>query len=313
MRKNHCIFTVDYETWQPVPAGCKIDWKRDLIQNADRLMEVFEKNGARLTFMVEMCEYFWLRENEPDTAEAVERQIQDMAFRGHDVQLHLHPNWMPECGVYTDGEKWEWRWDQASAETYPFDFSRLVQKCRERLEEIVQKVRPGYRVRAYRAGAYRVQPFDKTYQALEENGILIDTSVYKGGVSGDRGYDFRKCRSANRPYYADSADPQLAKQNGGGIIELPITTWKDNARLFLDNDEAQVFAKRFLGLSKEYFKYDDNFFVFIGHSKGDHDYKALDEQLQILSNYPGIVFTTLSECGALIKNSIGGGYCQPGY
>lgn len=293
MRKNHVIFTIDYETWQPLPAGYKINWKEDLFYNANKLMDTFEEEGAKLTFMVEMCEYFWLCENNKEIAQAIEKQIQDIVLRGHDVQLHIHPNWMPECGVYTNGVEWYWNWDMASAETYPNDFSSLVQKCKCKLEDIVKAVKPDYRVLAYRAGAYRIHPFDKIYKALNENQILIDSSVYRGGISNDRGYNFNKCKHSNKPYWCKNDDAQLESESVHKIIELPITTWKRDGRLFIDNDEADLFATRFLALGKKYFEYSNNFFVFIGHSKGDHNFEAIKKQLHILKNYPNIVFSTI--------------------
>ena len=295
MREHKCIFTIDYETWQPIPAGCSIDWERDLIENAEKLMHTFEKVGVKLTFMVEMCELFWLYDNDIELALKVETQIKNMISRGHDVQLHLHPNWMPDCNVYTDGKRWEWNWEWASSETYPYDFSSLMVKCKEKLESIVREVQPNYTVKAYRAGAYRVQPFKKTYQALTNNGIKIDTSVYMGGKSKGRNYDFSKCKFFNRPYLASKDDPQISA-TASTVIELPITTWEKNQRLFIDNFEAEIFGERFLNLGSQFFCYDRNYFVFIGHSKGDRNYKKLEKQLITLKNYPGIQFVTISEC-----------------
>lgn len=303
MRNNKIIFTIDYETWQPVPNGYSINWEKDLIENTEKLMCTFEKVGAKLTFMVEMCELFWLYDNNIEIAFKVEEQIKNILSRGHDVQLHLHPNWMPECGVYTDGKEWKWNWEWASAETYPYDFSSLMAKCKEKLENIVREVQPNYTVKAYRAGAYRVQPFQKTYQALVDNNIKIDTSVYMGGKSKERSYNFSKCKSYNRPYLASEADPQISADTSA-VIELPITTWKRDNRLFIDNFEAEICGERFLNLDSKFFSHDKNYFVFIGHSKGDRNFQELEKQLIILKNYPGIEFVTISECFNDILNDV---------
>lgn len=297
MRKNNIIITVDYETWQPIPKGYHIDWKEDLINNTERLMCVCEAKGAKLTFMVEMCEYLWLCENDHEMALKVETQLKDIILRGHDIQLHLHPNWLPELGAEKNEEGWYWNWEYASAETYPGDFAELIQRCKERLEKILKGVAPDYSVKAYRAGAYRVQPFQKTADALKKNRIFCDTSVYRGGKSADRGYNFERCIYANKPYTADERDPQLEHHvnKEEWITELPITTWKKDRRWFLDNEEAEKFAKRFLYFPSSLFENENNFFVMIGHSKGKHDYDKIADQLEILKNYPNVNFTTIGE------------------
>ncbi len=303
MRENRIIFTIDYETWQPIPKGYKIDWKKDLLDNADKLMEIFESEGAKLTFMIEMGEYFWICENDIDMAHAIEKQIQDMILRGHDVQLHLHPNWMPECGVSKEGEEWAWNWEMASADTYPGNFCDLIKKSKLKLEEIVRAVKPNYEVIAYRAGAYRIQPFNVIYDSLKINNILIDTSVYRGGKSKDRGYNFNKCQYANKPYWCKKDDAQLESKKNEDIVEMPITTWGKGERLFLDNDEASLFAYRFLELHKEFFQYAQNFFVYIGHSKGNHDLEAIKRQIRVLKNYPNVCFSTMGEAKEEIRNN----------
>src|SRR5262245_17827716 len=98
--------TVDYETWQPIPPGKRIDWVADVFDPAARLMETAEGAGARLTFMAEMGEYFWLQEHDPAIAGRMESQWREAIRRGHDVQLHLHPTWLPECGARYEGGRW---------------------------------------------------------------------------------------------------------------------------------------------------------------------------------------------------------------
>ena len=302
MRKNRILITIDYETWQPLPEGYSINWEEDIVNNTERLMDTFEQVGAKATFMVEMCELLWLYDKDCDVAKMIEHQIQNIVRRGHDVQLHIHPNWMPETGADCNDGKWFWNWDYASAEEYPFDYSELVERCKGKLEEIVRVVKPDYKVIAYRAGAYRVQPFGETYRALKNCGIMLDSSVFRGGQSLDRGYDFRACKSNNQPYYCNANDPQL--EGLGQIIELPIATYKKGKRWFLDNDEALILGKRFLNFSSMMFSKEINYFTMIGHSKGKHDYDSLKKELMMVSGWPGTEFNTISEVyGEIIESA----------
>lgn len=294
MRRNSIIITIDYETWQPSSAEYPINWEKDILENTENLMRCAESAGAKLSLMAEMGEYFWLKDNLPQIAEKIRLQLQDAVKRGHDVQLHIHPNWFPETGVsYMDGE-YHWDWNIASCNDYPFDLTELIKKCKKELESIIKPVKSDYKVLAFRAGGYRVQPFDRLYEALSSNGIFCDTSVYRGGKSIERGYNFSKCKSNSKPYYSDRYDPQIEDKNSS-FVEFPVATWKKNVRFFIDNNEANMFGKRFLNLNKSYFSKQNNPFVFIGHSKGVHDYEAIKNNLILLKNIPGTVFCTFSE------------------
>lgn len=305
MRKNNIIITIDYETWHPIPQGCEIDWQNDLIVNTNALMDICERTGAKLTLMVEICEYIWLKENgKIEVCTLIEQQLKDAVRRGHDIQLHMHPNWLPELGAKNEKEQWLWNWDYASCNDYPNNLNELFYRCKTELETIIREVAPNYKVQAFRAGAYRVQPFDRISEALIKNDIICDTSVYYGGKSHERGYNFSKCRQTNMPYWASKNDPQNCEQREHKIIELPITVWKKNARWVLDNSEAKVFASRFLRLNYKYFRNNQNYFVLIGHSKGEHDYESIERQLSILKKYPGVNFTTITDCIADIKHEL---------
>lgn len=303
MRRHNITITIDYETWQPIPKGMRIDWHKDMIEGAKQLMDCCDSSGAKLTFMVEVCELFWLDEYVPRHALEVEENLREIVSRGHDVQLHVHPNWMPETGARFENGKYDWDWDIASCHDYPGDLAQLVLRGKERLEKVIRTVRPDYRVSAFRAGGYRVQPFQRLSKALLATDIRIDTSVYKGGLSKERGYNFSKCKSYNMPYYASEMDPQYEDPKSM-MIELPLTAFRSNQRWFLDNDEGKRFAKRFCNFSSQFFEHEENYFVLMGHSKGEHRLKDIEQQLKALEAYPGVRFLTLSDAATEIQRNM---------
>ena len=246
-KRRFVAVTVDYETWHPVPPGRRIDWEEDVFRPADRFLDLFDGHGVPLTFMAEMGEYFWLVENEPATARRMEAQWSEAIRRGHDVQLHLHPSWLPGSGVRRDGDDWSWDFTRAKANDYPGDLGELIGRCVAALKAALVGANPEYRVTAFRAGAYQVQPFRRLYKALAANGILCDTSVYAGGISPGRGYDFTLAYSRHQPYFANACDPQLkAAPAERAIVEIPIFTFRSGERWFLDGDEGSRFARRLL-------------------------------------------------------------------
>jgi SAM-dependent methyltransferase len=246
--KRHLIaITIDYETWHPLPEGKTIDWELTVFEPTAQLLRICEEEQVRLTLMAELGEYFWLKDNQPKIAERMEQQWIDAVSQGHDVQMHLHPNWLPELGARHENGEWFWDWSVARISDYPGDLRELIGRCKAALENVLRPVDPAYRVTSYRAGAYATQPFKRLHDALVANGIFCDTSVYAGGVSGERGYDYSLAYSRHQPYFANPYDPQLkAPPSEQSLTELPIFTFEWNERWFLDSGEGKRFAARLI-------------------------------------------------------------------
>ncbi len=146
----------------------------------------------------------------------MEAQWREAVARGHDVQLHLHPNWLPELGATQVAGRWTWDWSRGRISDYPGDVASLLARCRDRLETVIRPVEPSFRVSCFRAGAYEAQPFERLHAGLLAAEIKCDTSVYAGGRRADRSYDYSLAHSDHRPYFASRTDPQLAAPPGGG-------------------------------------------------------------------------------------------------
>ena len=237
-RKRRLLaLTFDYETWQPIPEGRSIDWEADVFSPTHRLLDAADSAGVPVTLMAELGEYFWLAENEPRLARHMDDQWRDAVTRGHDVQLHLHPSWLPETGATCVDGEWSWNARYAKAAAYPGDLDALIERCKARLEDVLRPVDPSYAVTCFRAGAYQAQPFRRLAMALAAAGILCDSSVYAGGVSDERGYDYSDAYSERQPYFASPWDPQLrAAPAEDVIVELPVTTLR-GSRLMLDGED----------------------------------------------------------------------------
>jgi SAM-dependent methyltransferase len=255
-RRSLAALTVDYETWHPIPVGKTIDWEADVFAPADRLASIGERCSVPVTFFVEMGEYLWVRDHEPVIARHMEEQWRDLAVRGHDLQLHLHPSWLPELGASKSDGHWFWDSSFSKADAYPGDLTALIGRCKEALESVVKQAVPSHRVTCFRAGAYQAQPFERLYDALTANGIVCDSSVYNGGHSEERGYDYRHAYSYHQPYFASRYDPQLkAPPAEEGLVELPVFTSAPNARCFIDGSEGECFSADFLRYLKHSSRY----------------------------------------------------------
>jgi Transglutaminase-like superfamily len=321
-RRRLAALTVDYETWQPIPPGRTIDWDADIFAPAARLAAIGEACGVSVTFFVEMGEYFWLCANDTDVARRMEDQWRDLALRGHDLQLHLHPSWLPELGAEKTQDGWFWNWNLSKADDYPGDLSATIRRCKDALESVVRQVDPAYRVTCFRAGAYQAQPFERLYDALVDNDIVCDSSVYQGGHSEERGYDYRSARSSHQPYFASRVDPQFESSDSQRLVELPVFTYSPDTRAFIDGSEGPRFADAFLAylrrtrgagrraprvfdrlpyslrtlLTPQRDSRDDaaDYFVLIGHTKADLDDAAILDGVRRLQRLAGVEFVAMS-------------------
>jgi SAM-dependent methyltransferase len=354
--RNYITITIDYETWHPIPPGKCINWEEDIFAPTERFLEIAAQEKVKLTFMAEMGEYFWLKEHEPLIAQRMEQQWQEAVAAGHDVQLHLHPNWLPELEPRYEKGRWQWNWSRAKAGDYPGNLIRLIKRCKDALESIIAPADSGYRVTSFRAGAYQVQPFKRLYEALAMNNIFCDSSVYQGGYSIERGYDFRLAYSRHQPYFANAYDPQLkAPPSETAIVELPVFTYKPGQRWFLDGEEGPRLAAALMRfqeerqqalersknfrlwdlrrlLSRVYWRInpvhrwfnlllpagvgdfvttytpeslvEHDYFLMIGHTKGDHHFRAIAQNWRQLHQTGQFEFLTLSQMAGCARDEL---------
>lgn len=245
-RRRLAALTLDYETWQPVPAGRRIDWEADVFVPTDALLDVCDAEDARLTIFAELGEHAYLRVHEPDVADRMETQWRDAIQRGHDVQMHLHPNWLPELGAHWDGDRYVWNEMLTRVADCP-DLVELIGRLKGVLEDAIRPVDPTYEAVAFRAGGYEAQPFRLLAEALQANGMWCDSSVYHGGRRRGLHHDYRNPFDSHQPWFASHADPQLkAPPAEIGIVELPVTTFGRNDRWMFDTEEGARFADRLL-------------------------------------------------------------------
>ena len=246
-RRTLVALTVDYETWQPQLEGLVLDWETDALRPTAALLDVFDECGATLTVFAEMGEYLWLCEQRPAIARRMEEQWREVVRRGHDVQLHLHPNWLPEMRPTVENGQWSWDMARARAADYPGDLTAAIARCKSALETAIRPVAPAYEVVAYRAGTYEAQPFDRLYDALVANGIWCDSSVVPGDARPDRHYDYGSAYADHQPWFAGRYDPQLkAPPAERGIVELPVFAPRRGQRWTFDNDQGPRFAQQLL-------------------------------------------------------------------
>ena len=140
-------------------------------------------------------------------AEAMANQIRKAYQLGHDIQLHLHPQWIDakyEKGEWLLNMKF-WRLPEVpdkANEEISMGLGDLIRKGKEDLEDILQPINPDYQCNVLRAGGYNIDPSERLLTILKENEFVADSSIYYGGKAESElsSYDYTKVQS-DVPYW----------------------------------------------------------------------------------------------------------------
>ena len=195
MAKLNLIITVDYEIFGN--GSGSVD--HCMIAPTETMMSIVEKHAARICLFVDVCEYWAFKEvfeqglTKENNALKIENQLKDAVKRGHDVQLHFHPQWLD----YKFGNgQWElnqdyWRLPEVE-KLQGWTIKKLFEKGKRTLEEMLQPVKSNYKCDVFRAGAWCVQPEEEVLSAMSDLGFRIESTVAPGKKydDGRTVYDF---------------------------------------------------------------------------------------------------------------------------
>jgi hypothetical protein len=216
--KSKIYITLDYELFFGRSTGSV---QKSLIEPTARLAAVGKRHNVAFTFFVDagMLHAMGKYLHEPQVAgqfELVRTQLQELKAEGHSLQLHVHPHW--EDMHFTDGA---WRGEVSRYRLDQFDeteIQRIVGQYKSALESVT-----GGPVHAFRAGGWCIQPFQKIGAALKDNGIHLDSTLYRDGYmnTATHKFDFRGMPTAAAWRFED--DPMIPHEEGY-FTEIPIST-----------------------------------------------------------------------------------------
>jgi peptidoglycan/xylan/chitin deacetylase (PgdA/CDA1 family) len=233
------ILTFDYELYGDGTGDVFIH----MIESTNKILNLCQKNGIKATIFFEVLEYLKLKEEwangnnmgyTKNPAEAIKKQIQQAAKDGHDIQLHIHPQWY--SSKYQN-VKWQldfsnWRLSNFRASP-DYGVKELISECKTEMEKIIKPVVPGYKCIALRAGGYNIIPSQEIYNAMKHAGLKLDSSVYPGGFEAGSlsKFDYRNVPVNLDYWWASEADIRNPAENEREILEvpvfaLPVSRWK---------------------------------------------------------------------------------------
>ena len=166
--------------------------------------------------------------------DAIVEQLRHAIKGGHDVQLHIHSSYFK---ARYDNRRWVQDWSEYNFAGLPFErMDWMVRTGKEFLETLLRPTDPGYRCKAFRAANWSVSPSANVVRALVQNGIEIDTSVFKyGRRNGIVTFDYSRAYSPIVPWRAKE-DDICSRDDTSRLWELPIYSEKRWIGAFLTSN-----------------------------------------------------------------------------
>jgi hypothetical protein len=216
------LFTLDYEI-HGNGEGCPQEL---MVEPTDRMLRLFDEYGAKLTIMADVAEILKFKEfadqhgRDDYHYRAIVAQLQRAVRGGHDVQLHIHASYF---NATHDGRRWVQDWSEYDFAGLSLDrLNEIVRIGKDELEALLQPVNPDYRCFVFRAANWSVNPGRNVIQALLNNGITVDTSIFKyGRRSGIVSFDYSAAESELVPWRV-GADDLCSRDDRGRLWEFPI-------------------------------------------------------------------------------------------
>lgn len=224
--------TSDYEIY----GNGSGDIENCLIKPTNEMLALCDKRNIRICFFVDVCEIWAFEQLEklnPEfkSATLIKKQLLEIIKSGHDIQLHLHPQWIK--AKYEDNQ-WKLNyqyWRLANVNGLDFgEFGEgvygLINKGKTWLENLLSPIDHTYRCKSFRAGAWCIQPEEDIIEALKRLEFKKETSVAKGlKFDGHLTYfDFTHLK--NYPAQWPLGINLNAIDTQSGLTEFPITSAK---------------------------------------------------------------------------------------
>ena len=213
--------TFDYELFLGKQTGSV---KACLIRPSQQLLKISEKvAGLKYVFFVDTLYLLKLKEFSAQSQNlnnewyVVTEQLRAFVEKGHDVQLHLHPQWFYST-FDNEGNRWVLDFEHYKLSDCPIrDVEKMLKESIILLEQIV-----GYKPTAYRAGGYSFPTEIEYVRLFEKYGISKDSSAFSGKKANGRFqiYDYTNVKYSHT--YKFATIPSEIDENGF-FTEYPIS------------------------------------------------------------------------------------------
>jgi len=204
-----------------------------------RLTEVYRKYGIRGSFNAEVMQQLTYRNLQgrfPElkaVADEWEQVVMESFQQGHDIQLHLHPQW--NRSEFECQGSWKLHGDWSIINYSSEQIRGLLLSGKRFLETLLRRVDPTYSCVSFRAGSWCAAPSESLLPILAELGFVFDMSIV-AGIRYDTPrvkLDYTHCDESFLPYYPEMNDARRLSRTVQPIVCVPTNSfWIARVALF---------------------------------------------------------------------------------
>ncbi|HEX5704189.1 MAG TPA: hypothetical protein VFX97_13380 [Pyrinomonadaceae bacterium] len=213
-----------------------------------KLVEIYNAHGIRGSFNAEVLQQLTFREFQdahPELqalADEWDDSIRETFRQGHDVQLHIHPQW--SSAEYIDG-KWKLTGDWSILNYSAEQARALIERGKQYLENLLRPVDPNYASVSFRSGSWCIAPSPFMLTLLADFGIVFDMSIVGGVRYQTRRIelDYSNCEEDFLPYYPVMSDARQVSDKPEPIVCLPTNHFYGSRRSTLQHHVGKLFAR----------------------------------------------------------------------
>jgi hypothetical protein len=196
-----------------------------------KLVKIFNEHGIRGSFNAEVMQQLTYRSQQkrfPELkaiADEWEEVVTESFRQGHDIQLHLHPQWLGAS--YQGHGNWKLGGDWSILNYAPQQMRAMLVAGKHYLEGLLRSIDPEYACVSFRAGSWCAAPSDSLMSMLSELGFVFDMSIV-AGIRNDTPQvklDYTQCEEPFVPYYPDMTDARRVSRSVEPIVCIPTNSF----------------------------------------------------------------------------------------
>ncbi len=202
------------------------------------LIKIYNAHGISGSFNAEVMQQLTFRKFQvahPELkplADEWDRTVSEALRQGHDVQLHIHPQWSK--AAYDDGQ-WLLSGDWSILNYKPEDAFQMMLDGKQYLEDLLRSVVSTYEAVSFRSGSWCIAPSPHMLGLLVKLGTVFDMSIV-GGVRYETKniqLDYSDCEEDFLPYYPVMTDARKVSDKPEPIICIPTNHFHGSRRQVL--------------------------------------------------------------------------------
>jgi hypothetical protein len=212
------------------------------------LVKIYNAHDIHGSFNAEVMQQLTFRKFQDEytelkaLADEWDTSVQETFRQGHDIQLHIHPQW--KDAEYLDGN-WRLMADWSILNYNAEEAYRMMAAGKEYLENLLRPIDPNYRSVSFRSGSWCIAPSPHMLNLLVKLGIVFDMSIV-GGVRYETrniNLDYTNCEEDFLPYYPVMWDARKVSDKREQIICIPTNHFYGSRRQVFKHHFSKAWEK----------------------------------------------------------------------